>query len=308
MTKSAIYISEPDAINVERAFAALAGSYDLISGSPDLYDAPQHSDCTAMMIRSETHVDDTILQTFPKLAHIIRVGTGVDNIDLEFCKRSDIAVYNAAGANADAVSEYVATMTLTALRKTHLVASDDVVEWNRFKFRGRGVSECTIGIVGFGNIGRLIYAKLRAFNCENFYIYDPYVSADALPKYITKVESLDDLLPQCDVITLHVPLIDSTRNLIDTTQLQQMRDNAILINASRGGIVHEEAVSRHADEHAEFTYVADTVDGEPQVNSCLLERRNILVTPHIASLTGASEQSMLDTAVQNFLNKSAMKL
>ena len=305
---SYLYISEPAAIPVDEVRQRIGSTYTIMEGDPTFRDASSHSDVTALMIRSETQVTSTIIQTFPHLKHIIRVGTGVDNVDLTFCKQSGIAVYNAAGANADAVSEYVVTMLLTALRKTHYVTDSDVANWNRFKFRGRSISECTVGIVGFGNIGRLIYDKLRAFGCTNFIVHDPFVDANTLPEHTRMSTSVDELLPLCDAITLHIPLLDSTRNLIDQPQLAIMKKDAILINASRGGIVQEESVTTHAAIHHDFVYIADTVDGEPHVNPALLGHENILVTPHIASLTSASERAMLETAIQNFITNKPMQL
>lgn len=302
-----IYVTEPNAIDSSVARAALgAAPYQLVPGDVHFSGGP-HTAVQTLLIRSATTVDDTILQHFPHLESVIRVGVGLDNVDLDFCRQHNIAVFNAPGANAEAVSDYVVGMILHARRKLHLLSQDDARSWNRFKFMGENIGEQTVGIVGFGNIGRLLYKKLRGFGCAEFLLYDPYLPADmALPEGARMVP-LDELWRHSDVISLHLPLTDETKHMVNTEVLRSLKDDALLINAARGGIVDEEALLQVAANKL-LTYVADTVENEPQVNEKLLHNEHIIVTPHIASLTHASERNMIRIALERFLAGQAVKL
>jgi D-3-phosphoglycerate dehydrogenase len=297
--KPTIYIAEPETINLDLIRPGLeAAGYELVIGSPD-FSGPDTAGCQAIFIRSQVTVGPDILTAFPRLTAVIRAGTGLDNIDVEFCKTHGIAIYSSPGANAEAVSEYTVMMMLVALRKLNTLTPDDAASWNRFKFRGRSLKGQTIGIIGFGAIGRLIHAKLRGFNPAGFYAFDPYLTQVDMPDGVT-LTSLKDVIEKADIITLHVPLTDETRYLIDRDELNRMRPGAILLNASRGGIVNEQAVAEMV-RTKNMIYVADTVENEPQVSGVLLGSDNIIVTPHIASLSAEAEEAMVQVAAGNFL-------
>lgn len=300
MSKYSIYITEPNAISSELVKAALELQadidYSLILGSTD-FSVGDCANCDTVLIRSATQIEASIAGKMPKLKHVVRVGTGLDNVDLAYCNQAGIRVYNAPGANADAVAEYVVTVSLAVLRKLHLLYRSDIVDWNRFKFNGRSITGQTIGIVGFGNIGKLLYQKLLGLGCSRFLIYDPYVTT--APDG-TRLVELAELIAQSQIISLHVPLLPSTTHLIDSTLLGLLQPEAILINASRGAIVDETALLAALAER-QFSYVADAVEGEPRVNLELLKNPNILITPHIASLTNSAEVAMVQIAIANLL-------
>jgi len=301
---SKIYITEPEVINVHIARKILPSGWEIVEGTTQ-FKGNDAKDCTVLLIRSATTVTSSIKNTFPDLKHIIRVGVGVDNIDMDFCEREGIAVYNAPGANADAVSDYIVGMMLHALRKTYLLTENDVIEWNRFKFTGRSMTGRSIGIIGFGNIGKQIFNKLQGFNCKAFFAYDPFVKKEDMPEGISYAESVEEVLRNSDIITLHVPLLPTTKYLINSDNLGLMPSGAILINASRGGIVNEADVISYGKHH-DFVYVADTVEGEPHVSSDMIHAKNVLITPHIASLTIESDDNMLAVALDNFLKGKSM--
>jgi len=292
-----MYVAEPEVIDLDIARAALDNTqYTLISGSPD-FSAGDPAACNAVLLRSGTHITNTILETMPKLEHVVRVGVGLDNIDLDFCQKHGIKVYNAPGANADAVAEYAVTVILLALRKLHLLTRADQEAWNRFKFNGHGIGSRVVGIVGFGHIGKLLYAKLRSLGCHDFIIYDPYATdtpADG------RTATLEELLAASDIVSLHLPLLPETTHIINAERLAMMKEGAILLNAARGGIVDEAAVMSR-QQTKPLTYIADTVEGEPQVNPALFSSPDIIVTPHIASLTDEAEVSMVRVAIENLL-------
>lgn len=296
-----IYVTEPEVIPINQAKHALqaAGLY-AVSGSIDFADS-QKQPFETIVIRSATTVDKTIKQHFPQLKRVVRIGTGLDNVDVEFCKSNGISVYNAAGANADAVAEYIITMLLCVLRKLHKLHPNDVQTWNRFKFTGHSLAERTIGIIGFGNIGKALYQKLRGFPDITFLVYDPYLTPEKLADFTVTLLPLEEVLQRSSIVSLHLPLADETKHLMNSETLALMPENSLLINAARGGIVDEQAVIS-AVNNCGLTYVADSVEGEPHVNPNLLNNENIIITPHIASLTDASEKAMLQVAINNLLH------
>lgn len=297
--KQTLYIAEPEAIDVALIRGRLeAAGYEIIEGKPD-FSGPVPSDVTVVMVRSQAHISSTITSIFPKLTSVIRAGTGLDTIDVEFCKANGIAVYSAPGANARAVSEYTVMMMLVALRRFNTLTTEDVTSWNRFKFRGRSLQQQTVGIIGFGAVGRLVHENLSGFGCKAFYAYDPYLTQDKMPAGVQLV-SLAEMIKNATIMTIHVPLTDETKNLFDQAEFDTMRPGAVLINVSRGGIVSEQAAAQAASKG--IVYVADVVENEPQVNGVLLGSDAIIVTPHIASLTDAAEAAMVDVAVDNFLS------
>jgi phosphoglycerate dehydrogenase-like enzyme len=302
-----IYVTEPQAIDTELATRELQGSaYQLQRGDTACTGGP-FPEVQALLIRSATKVDSTITQHFPNLKSVIRVGVGLDNVDLEYCKQAGLTVFNAPGANANAVSDYVTGMVLYALRRVNLFTPEDIRSWNRFAAIGDEVAAQTVGIVGFGNIGRQLHHKLEACGCQEFLLYDPYLPKDVeLPKNARMV-SLAELFTSSAVISLHLPLTDETRHIVSEKALATFKDGAILINAARGGIVDEAAVLAVADKK-QLTYVADTVENEPQVSSALLDNPRVIITPHIAGVTRQSEQNMVTVALQRFLSGQAVPL
>lgn len=294
-----IYVTEPDRIDQDELVGAFGGTQiELFQGSPS-FAGNTERDFDTIVIRSETIVNKDIKQLFPKLRNVVRIGTGLDNVDLDYCKQANINVYNAAGANADAVSEYIVAIILYILRKLNTLTEKDLVEWNRFKFIGHSMTDQTIGLIGFGNIGRLLYEKLSGFRYKGFLVYDPYINAQNIPAGITMAGSVDEILKKSTIISLHVPLTLETEHIINAKNLALLQPDALLINASRGGVVDEAAVLE-ALSHREFIYAADTVRNEPHGNQELFRHNNIVVTPHIASLTSASERDMIHVAIHNF--------
>jgi phosphoglycerate dehydrogenase-like enzyme len=299
--KPVVYVSEPEAIDISQIKERLeTAGYEIFLGSTD-FSANVPEQCEVLLVRSQTRVTADIITTFPNLRSIIRVGTGLDSIDVDFCKANGISIYSAPGANAHAVAEYVIMMMLIVLRKYHLLQSEDVHNWNRYKFRGSSLTTQSIGIVGYGAIGRLVYEYARGLGCTRFYVYDPYVKSDALPEVMMQ-GTLENVIRNSGIITVHVPLTNETKYLIGERELNAMQFGTILLNASRGGIVNELSVVRAASEGRIF-YVADTVENEPSVRQELVDTENIIVTPHMASLTDSAEAAMLLQAVKNFLNR-----
>lgn len=294
------YVTEPEVIDLQQLRQLLPeSSYSITAGKLELEESFK-SGAQVLIIRSATNVTEEFVDHFPNLKAVVRIGTGLDNVDTDFCKTKGISVYNAPGANADAVAEYVTAIILYVRRKLHLLTKEDIQSWNRFKFTGQGLSGRTVGIIGYGNIGRLLHKKLQGLGCSSFLVYDPYLTEETAQKNNVDLVSLKKLLSESDIISLHLPLTNETKYLLNSKNLTAIKDGAILINASRGGVVEESAILSMIGKK-DFTYAADTVEGEPHVNSELLHSDQIVVTPHIASLTTDSEEAMLRTAIENYI-------
>jgi (S)-sulfolactate dehydrogenase len=300
-----IYITEPDVINSALVAEALGNTpHTIVLGSTD-FTAGNASECDTVLIRSATHITADVHTHMPKLRHVIRVGVGLDNVDLDFCDQHNITVHNAPGANANAVAEYAVTVILLALRKLNHLTPEDQIGWNRFKFTGRELASLRIGIVGYGHIGKLLHNKLSALGCHDFVLYDPFIQT--APEG-TRLAPLNELLQTCDIISLHLPLTAQTTHIIQADTLALLQPDAILLNAARGGIVDEAAVLAMAAK-TPFTYIADTVEGEPHPNPALLTNPNIIITPHVASLTSDAETAMVRVAIEQLLaNTPAVRL
>lgn len=250
------------------------------------------AEARALIVRNRTRVDAALLAAAPRLEAIGRLGVGLDNIDIAACKARDIAVYPATGANDAAVVEYVIAAMLALLRgafaSTGAVAAG---EWPRTKLMGREAGGKRMGLIGFGSIGRKVGAFTAALGMH-VAGHDPHIAAgDAAwsqPWGKVAALDLDSLLQTSDVVSLHVPLTDATRNLLDRAGIARMKRGAILINAARGGVVDEAAVANALRSGQLGGAALDVFAQEPLskehgdvFNGC----PNLLLTPHIAGLS-----------------------
>jgi (S)-sulfolactate dehydrogenase len=247
------------------------------------------AECDALIVRNRTQVNAEVLAAAPKLKVVGRLGVGLDNIDVNACKARGVEVIPATGANALAVAEYVIASAMILLRGTYF-ASADVAngKWPRAPLsNGRETSGKVMGLVGFGGIGQLTGKLARALGMTTI-AYDPMIAANApvWGEQHTAGVSLDALLAQSDVVTLHVPLIDSTRNLINAARLAAMKDGAVLINTARGGIVDEAALAAALTSKKLSGAALDVFNDEPlPAGSALVDCPNLILTPHIAGVT-----------------------
>ena len=289
---SDIVISEfMDEGAIEAAFKDRDVRYD-----PSLVDHPERlraslADCRALIVRNRTQVRGTLLEAAPLLKVVGRLGVGLDNIDTAACGARGIAVRPATGANDLAVAEYVITATLMLLRRAWF-ASDRVAEglWPRMDLIGRELAGKRLGLVGFGAIARLTAAKATALGMT-IAAFDPFLSDDHPEWRGVERLPLDALLASCDVVSLHTPLTDQTRSMIDATALGRMKDGAILINAARGGIVDEAALAMALKAGRLGGAALDVFESEPLnegAGRLFQDLPNLILTPHIAGVTEES--------------------
>ena len=278
------------------AVASLAASFDvaydaaLVDDTAALVAAV--ADADALIVRNRTQVNGALLDAAPRLAVVGRLGVGLDNIDVDACAARVVAVIPATGANALAVAEYVVGTALLLLRGAYRATAQVAAgQWPRAQLSaGREIHGKCLGLVGFGGIGQLTARLAQALGMD-VVAHDPAFAADApvFAQYAVEPLALDALLARADVVSLHVPLVDSTRNLIDATRLARMKRDAILINTSRGGIVDEAALARALIGGELGGAALDVFANEPRAaGSPLAGAPNLLLTPHVAGVTAES--------------------
>jgi (S)-sulfolactate dehydrogenase len=280
----------------DAAVAALAARFD-VAYDPALVDRRDElkaklAAADALIVRNRTQVDVDLLAAAPRLRVVGRLGVGLDNIDAAACAERGIEVIPATGANAQAVAEYVIATAMLLLRfaygATAAVASG---QWPRVALsNGREIAGATLGLIGFGGIGRLT-AKLGRALGVTVIGYDPQLptASPFWAAHHANARTLDALLAEADVISLHVPLTDQTRGLIDAAHIAQMKQGAILINTARGGVVDETAVAAALRSGQLGGAALDVFEREPlAAGSPLAGCPNLILTPHIAGLTRES--------------------
>ena len=296
----------------EASVAALKNAFDthfdatLVDRRAELQD--RLKDVDALIVRNRTQVNAEILAAAPKLKVVGRLGVGLDNIDMPACKARNVEVIPATGANALAVAEYVITTATVLLRGAYSSsAAVTAGQWPRGPLsNGREIGGKVLGIVGFGDIGRLV-ARLAQGLGMQVVASDPMIAASAPVWKETGVacRSLDELLAQSDVITLHVPLVAETRNMINAARLAVMKSGAVLINSARGGIVDEAALAVALRAGKLGGAALDVFVEEPlKPGSTLTDCPNLLLTPHIAGVSAEANirvSSMIAERVAGYL-------
>lgn len=301
-----IVISEfMDDVAVKRLAAKHDTLYDM-----DLVDRPAElaaalATADALIVRNRTKVNRELLGAGPLLKVVGRLGVGLDNIDVAACDERGIEVIPATGANALAVAEYVIGAAMFLLRGAY-ASSGAVAEgkWPRPTLsNGRELAGKALGVVGFGGIGRLAGRLGRALGMRVIG-FDAQVApyARIWSDEATAAYGFDALLAEADVVTLHVPLTDATRHLIDGARLAQMKPGAILINTARGGVVDEAAVAAALKSGRLGAAALDVFEQEPlPAGSPLAGCPNLLLTPHIAGVTSESNTRVSALIADNVL-------
>jgi (S)-sulfolactate dehydrogenase len=279
----------------ESAIESTFKDHDVLYG-PALVEHPEQlraslADCRALIVRNRTQVRGALLEAAPRLKVIGRLGVGLDNIDTAACAARGIAVRPATGANDLAVAEYVMTATLLLLRRAWF-ASDRVAQglWPRMDLIGRELAGKRLGLVGLGAIARLTAAKAASLGMA-IAAFDPYLTDDHPAWRDVERLPLEALLASCDVVSLHTPLTEQTRRMIDAVALSRMKRGSILINAARGGIVDEAALAAALAAGQLGGAALDVFETEPLSASAgrlFQNLPNLILTPHIAGVTEES--------------------
>jgi (S)-sulfolactate dehydrogenase len=277
---------------------------------PTLVDQPEAllaavRDARALIVRNRTQVRGDLLAAAGRLEVVGRLGVGLDNIDVEACRARNIAVHPASGANDVSVAEYVIATAMVLLRGAYQATPELVAgAWPRNRLVGREISGKRLGLVGFGSIARETAKRAAALGME-VVAFDAFIAADS-PAWAQpwgRVEPLDlaALLATSDVVSLHVPLTDRTRSMIDAQAIAGMKEDAIVINAARGGIVDEAAVAAALKEGRLGGAALDVFDKEPiGASGAVFDGApNLILTPHVAGVTVESNVRVSRVTVEN---------
>ncbi len=280
------------------AVESLRGAFD-VDYAPELVDdraglLARVAEADALIVRNRTRVDREVLVAAPRLRAVGRLGVGLDNIDVAACEAAGVAVYPATGANSLAVAEYVVATSMVLLRGAYLSSNEVAAgQWPRARMsQGRETAGKTLGLVGFGGIGRMT-AKLAQALGMRVLAYDPMLPPDAPAWSEAGVgrRELDALFGEVDVLSLHVPLTESTRGLVDAARLARMKPDAILVNTARGGVVDETALAAALRSGKLGGAALDVFDDEPlRAGSPLAGAPNLILTPHIGGVTRESNE------------------
>jgi len=283
----------------ERAVARLQASGHDVLYDPNLVDdAPrltqQAGAADVLIVRNRTQVRGALLASLERCRVVGRLGVGLDNIDVPACQTRGLQVIPATGANALSVAEYVVGTALVLLRGVY--ASSAAVaagQWPRSELsNGREAAGKTLGLIGFGSIGQLTARLARALGMDVL-AFDALLDEGhpAFSATEARWAELDEVIKTSDVISLHVPLVDSTRGLFNADRIAAMKPGAVLINTARGGIIDEPALaaalrSGHLGGAAIDVFGQEPLPAAPHFEGC----PNLILTPHVAGVTAESNE------------------
>ncbi len=246
----------------------------------------------AIIVRSSTKIDRDVLDAGKKLKVIGRAGIGVDNIDIREATSRGVIVMNTPQANAVATAEQAMALMLAVTRKTALAyASLLAGEWNRAEFTGTQLYRKTLGLIGFGRIGRLVAQRALAFGMDVL-AFDPFVSEEVAKEFGVLLVDLDDLLSQSDYISLHTVITPDTEQIINDESLNKMKKGVIIINSARGKLINEAALADALKDGRVAAAAIDVYDEEPPRNSPLIGLKNVLHTPHLGASTAEAQRDV----------------
>jgi len=240
-------------------------------------------DYDVLVVRSATKVRKPLIKAARNLKLIVRAGVGLDNVDVECAQARGIEVMNTPAASSNAVAELtVGYLFALARHLPQATASLRAGKWEKKKFDGSEIAGKTLGLVGYGRIGWLVAKKALALDME-IIAYDPYVSD---PRGLEmEFVSLEDLLQMADYISMHLPLTNETRNLIDAPQFEMMKDGVCIINCARGGTINEDALYEAIRAGKVAGAALDVYAEEPARDNRLFELDEVIGSPHIGAAT-----------------------
>lgn len=246
----------------------------------------------AIVTRSATKVDRDVLEAGKKLKLVARAGVGIDSVDVEFASARGIIVLNAPFGNTNSVAEHTLALLLGLCRKIAKAdASLKQGEWKRSAFIGTELKGKVAGVIGLSKVGGRVVSRLQAFECDVIGC-DPYVSEKRAKDLGIRLVSFDELIKTADIITLHIPMTEETRNLIDEQQFEQMKDGVIVINTARGGIINEDALFNALESGKVSGAAVDVWTEEPPKTDRvkrLIAHERVLSMPHLGASTNEAQ-------------------
>ena len=258
----------------------------------------------ALIVRNKTQVNQEILKNAISLKFIGRLGVGLDNIDTEYCKNNNIHVQPATGMNADSVAEFVINSSLSLLKNNPLMHQETLLgNWPRTSILSRELKGKTLGLLGFGLIAKKVSLLASVFNAK-IIAHDPFVGQNIGDEFNTQLVSTNELFEFADIISIHLPLTQSTKNLMNYKAFKHMLKRPIIINSSRGSIINEKDLLRAYDEKLISGFALDVYEKEPVPKDFLIAIKkdtNCSLTQHIAGVTEESNSRVSEYIVNAVL-------
>ena len=288
----------------------LSHYFEVISNQSD---APMDSETLTAMISDKKgalitlldRIDDKLLARCPDLKAVCNVAVGFNNIDLMACSRAGVMVTNTPGVLDDSTADFTWALILSTARRVvesdaHL-RSGEWKGWYLKQFLGADVHHATLGILGFGRIGRKVARRALGFDMTILYHSTRQADPDAERACNATFVTKDELLARSDILTIHVPYAQSTHHIIGSPELAMMKPGSILINAARGGVVDDTALVEALKGGRLAGAGLDVFENEPALNPAFIAMKNVVLTPHIASSSAATRHAMAMLAARNLV-------
>ncbi len=260
--------------------------------------AQDNTDAHAVIVRSNKVTKD-IIDTLPELKIVVRAGAGYNTIDTAYAREKGVDVMNTPGANANAVAEEVICMMLADAR--HVVPADPSVrtgKWEKKKFKGREITDKTIGIIGLGAIGRLVAKRLSGFDMK-ILGFDPNVTPEQASAAGIELVEMGELLAQCDYVSLHLPENDKTRGMVNREFLIKMKDGATLVNCARAGIINEDDL-RSVKAEKKLRFLNDVYTADAEGDKSVADIADVML-PHLGASTEEANYNAAKRAAEQLI-------
>ncbi len=295
-----ILITDSFPINgVELLSASAKADYQPGMTADDLLNCIENYD--ALIVRGRTKVTADVIAAASKLKAVCRAGVGVDNIDLASAQSSNITVVNTPTATTIAVAEHTLALMLALVKS---VAQADAAmkagQWPKKQLMGSELSDKVLGVIGVGNIGASVAERAAAFGMKAIG-YDPVLTDDQMRARGVEPVSIEELYAQSDMITLHIPLNDSTRNIINGQTISQMKRGVLIVCAARGGVIDETALLSALESGQVAGAALDVFTQEPPGLTALVSHPNVITTPHIGAQTREAQARAARDAAEEIL-------
>ena len=263
------------------------------------------SNTDAVIVRNKTQLTEDLLSKAEQLTFVGRLGVGLDNIDTDYCSNNGIFVQPATGMNADSVAEYVITCSLSLLKNIPIAHhGTSSGQWPRTSIESRELGRKTLGLLGFGVIGKKVSRLAQVFGAKVI-AYDPFVPESEASKHNVSLVKQEDLFDLSDVISIHLPLTDQTRDLINARSFNLMKQNPIIINSSRGSIVNEKDLLQAYSEKIISGFALDVYSSEPVEEDFykhISNSMNCILTPHNSGVTTESNVRVSQFIAEKTIN------
>lgn len=260
------------------------------------------ADCSGIIVGVDP-LDAEVLSCAPRLRAIAKYGVGVDNIDLDYCKAHGIKVSRTVGANSEAVADYAMTLIMAVARKAVMIDRKcRGRDWS--KISTRDVSGATLGLFGLGAIGKHVAKRARGFGMKVL-AFDPYWPEEYARENNIICADAETIFREADFISLHLPLMESTRNFVGEKEIAMMKRDAVIINTARGGLIDEAALLKALKEGRIYGAGIDAFTQEPPEDPAWFELDNVVIGSHCAASTTGATRNMGRMATQNILRDLA---